>query len=214
MLQYFRSCPYSRVAMNVFPHCGQIHVRDVSFQFALFGCLWFHAVRHLSEQNFFLRPLAFCENKPPQFGQMSTYSSSRMTSSCKASALLPFSYCVEMQRQPVQNLEIYPKFKEVFSVSRTVLRDLFRHHFATKDKQELPETPVFQGFFGSSRCFFTFRIASEQEQLAPLPCILRKSTREGAAVFKAKFCRDFTQPPGGFRGPTCRNSKRGSGRAI
>ena len=144
MLQYFRSCPYSRVAMNVFPHCGQIHVRDVSFQFALLGCRWFHAVRHLSEQNFFLRPLAFCENKPPQFGQMSTYSSSLMTSSCKASALLPFSYCVEMQRQPIQNLEIYLKFTEVFPVFREVLSGLFRCHFAAKDKQELPESPYFK----------------------------------------------------------------------
>jgi hypothetical protein len=79
-----------------------------------------------------------------------------------------------MQRQPVQNLEIYPKFEEVFSVSRTVLRDLFRHHFAAKDKQELPEMPIFQGFFGSSRCIFLFRIASEQAQQTPSPCILRK----------------------------------------
>ncbi len=89
VLQYFRNCPYSLVAINCLPHCGQIHVRAVFFQFAGFGCLWFQAVRHLSEQNFFRRPLLFCENSPPQFGQMSTYSSSRITSSYMVSASLP-----------------------------------------------------------------------------------------------------------------------------
>ncbi len=88
LLQYLRSCPYSLVAINCLPHCGQIHVRAVFFQFAGFGCLWFQAVRHLSEQNFFRRPLLFCENSPPQFGQMSTYSSSRITSSYMVSASL------------------------------------------------------------------------------------------------------------------------------
>jgi hypothetical protein len=113
-------------------------------------------VRHLSEQNFFLRPLAFCENKPPQFGQMSTYSSSRMTSSNKASALLPFSYCVEMQQQPFQNLEIYLKFGEVFPVSDEVFLRLFRFRFAVVQGKELPKMPVFQGFFGSSQSRICF----------------------------------------------------------
>jgi len=113
-------------------------------------------VRHLSEQNFFRRPLAFCENKPPQFGQMSTYSSSLMTSSNKVSALLPFSYCVELQSQLFQNLEIYLKFVEVFPVSQEVFLRLFRLHFAAACTQELPEMSVFQGFSASSDSYIRF----------------------------------------------------------
>ena len=114
MLQYFRSWPYSLVAVNTFPHCGQIHVRAVFFHFAGFGCLWFHAVLHFSEQNFFLLPLAFCENNPPQFGQMSTYSSGLITSSHKWFCPPFSSDCVELKTEPADNLGIYPKFTGVF----------------------------------------------------------------------------------------------------
>ena len=114
MLQYFLNRPYSLFAMNSFPHCGQVHVRFVFFQFAGLGCRWFHAVLHFSEQNFFLRPLSFCENNPPQFGQMSTYSSGLITSSHKDTALPSFSDCVEMKTAPEENLVLYPKFTELF----------------------------------------------------------------------------------------------------
>ena len=121
MLQYFLKWPYSRVAVNSFPHSGQIHIRAVFFQLAGFGCLWFQAVRHFSEQNFFLLPLAFCENRPPQFGQMSTYSSSLITSSCFIPPSFLFPHCVETKSQLVENLGKYPKFAGFFSENAEVL---------------------------------------------------------------------------------------------
>ena len=134
-------------------------------------------MRHLSEQNFFLRPLAFCENRPPQFGQISTYSSSLMTSSCMASALL--SYCVEMQRQSSQNLEIYLKFNEVFSVFREDFARLFQFCFAAAQGEELPKMPVFQGFHGSFQSHFRFSDCAGTGTADPLPLYFAKINARG-----------------------------------
>lgn len=57
-LQYFLLLLYSRLARNSFPQTGHTAMR-VDFQFSGFGCLFFHANRQASEQNFFRLPLGF-----------------------------------------------------------------------------------------------------------------------------------------------------------
>ena len=57
-LQYFLLLLYSRLTRNSFPQLGHTAIR-VDFQFSGFGCLFFHANRQASEQNFFRLPLGF-----------------------------------------------------------------------------------------------------------------------------------------------------------
>ena len=76
-------------------------------------------------------------------------------------------------------------------------------HRTSAEDEKVPEILEISAFF-VPRSLAGFVGGSARQGVGPLQ-FRGFLTREGAAVFKAKFCRDFTQPPGGFRGPTCRN---------
>ena len=150
-------------------------------------------MRHFSEQNFFLRPLAFCENRPPQFGQISTYSSSQITSSSTVSALPSRSYCVESKNQPSENLKKYPKFTEIFFAFPRSFHGLFRSLFPGQEYWKTAENAVFIGILSG---FLLFLIASYSYSMAPGPRFLRKFLKEGPTVFVTLRRREVGRPPG------------------
>jgi hypothetical protein len=126
-----------------------------------------------------------------------------MTSSRMASALL--SYCVEMQRQSSQNLEIYLKFNEVFSVFREDFARLFQFCFAAAQGEKLPKMPVFQGFHGSFQSHFRISDCVGTGTADPLPLYFAKINARGGGGLRGTSPQRSDPPP---RGPNFHASSR------